>query len=125
LFHQVRLEKQGGFAGPIGFPSDTTTSHGPWPGTWTEAGRGAATVTPNPSRIGQTSRTPVGKYLLYSDQNTFFGFDQDYNRTIVFSIDIKRDYGHPYNTTHQSIQRKRLTPTRRKGYYSITVEGPN
>jgi hypothetical protein len=29
------------------------------------------------------------------------------------------------HTTYQSIQHKRLTPTGRKGYYSIMVEGPN
>jgi hypothetical protein len=61
--------------GPTGFPRDMITSRGLWPGPWTEAGRGAAIATPNPSRIGQTSRTPIGKYLLYLDQDTFFGSD--------------------------------------------------
>jgi ABC-type Fe2+-enterobactin transport system substrate-binding protein len=58
---------------PTGFRSATTISHGPWPGPRTEAGKGAATATPNPSRIGKTSQTLIGKYLLYLDQNTFFG----------------------------------------------------
>jgi hypothetical protein len=62
-------------AGPTRFPCETTTSHGPWPGPRTEAGKGATTATPNPSRIGQTSRTPIGKYLQNLDQNTFFGSD--------------------------------------------------
>jgi hypothetical protein len=60
-------------AGPTGFRSDTTTSRGFWPSPRTKAGRGAATATPNLSRIGQTSRTPIGKYLLYLDQDIFFG----------------------------------------------------
>jgi hypothetical protein len=38
--------------GHIGFPNDTTASCGLWPGPRTEAGRGATTATPNPSRIG-------------------------------------------------------------------------
>jgi hypothetical protein len=62
-------------AGPTGFPSDMTTSRGLWPGPRTDVGRGATTATPNPSRIGQTSRTSIGKYLLYLDQDTIFGFD--------------------------------------------------
>jgi hypothetical protein len=62
-------------AGPTGFSSDTTISHGLWPGPRTKAGRGATTAIPNPSRIGQTSQTPIGKYLLYLDQYTFFGSD--------------------------------------------------
>jgi hypothetical protein len=53
--------------GLIGFPRDMITCRGLWPGPRTEAGRGAATATPNPSRIGQTSRTPIGNYLLYLD----------------------------------------------------------
>jgi hypothetical protein len=61
--------------GPTVFLSDMTTSCGLWPGPRTEAARGAATATPNPSKIGQTSRTPIGKYLLYLDQDTFFGSD--------------------------------------------------
>jgi hypothetical protein len=61
--------------GPTGFSSDTTTSRGPWPGPRTEAEKGAATATPNPSRICQTSRIPIGKYLLNLDQNTFFVSD--------------------------------------------------
>jgi hypothetical protein len=87
LFHQARPEKQGGFrvqpwnaqghvdAGPIGFPSDATTSRGPWPSLQTKAGRGVATTTPKPSRIGQTGWTPIGKYLLYLVHDTFFGSD--------------------------------------------------
>jgi hypothetical protein len=79
LFHHARPEKQGGFwvqprntqelvdAGPTRFHSDMTTSRGFWPSPWTEAGRGTTTATLNPSRIGQTSRTPIGKYLLYLD----------------------------------------------------------
>jgi hypothetical protein len=43
-------------AGLTGFPSDMTTSCGPWPGPWTGARRGAASAAPSPSRIGQTSR---------------------------------------------------------------------
>jgi hypothetical protein len=62
-------------AEPTRFPSDMTTSHGPWSSPRTEAGKGEATATPNPSRIGQTSRTHIGKYLLNLDQNTFFGSD--------------------------------------------------
>jgi hypothetical protein len=62
-------------AGPTGFPSDTTMSHGLWLGPRTEAGRGTTTATPSPSRISQTSRTPIGKYLLYLDHDTFFGSD--------------------------------------------------
>jgi hypothetical protein len=62
-------------AGPTGFPSDMTTGRGLWPSPRTKAGRGAATATPNPSRKGQTSRTSKGKYFLYLDQDTFFGFD--------------------------------------------------
>jgi hypothetical protein len=62
-------------AGPIGFPSDMTTSRELWPDPWTEAGRGAATATPNPSRIGQISQTHIGRYLLYLDQDTLFGSD--------------------------------------------------
>jgi hypothetical protein len=46
-------------AGPIGFPSDMATSQGPWLGPRTEARRGATFATPNPSRIGQTSRIPL------------------------------------------------------------------
>jgi hypothetical protein len=61
--------------GPIGFPSDMTTSRGLWPSPQTETRRGAATAIPNPSRIGQTSRTPIGKYLLNLVQDTFFGSD--------------------------------------------------
>jgi hypothetical protein len=49
------------------FPSDMTTSRGLWPSPRTKAWRGVATATLNPSRIGQTSRTPIGKYLLYLD----------------------------------------------------------
>jgi hypothetical protein len=41
--------------GPIGFPSDVTTNRGPWLGPRAEARRGAASATPTPSRIGQTS----------------------------------------------------------------------
>jgi hypothetical protein len=54
-----------------GFRSDTTTSRGFWPGLRTEEGWGAATATPNSSRIGQTSWTHIGKYLLYLDHDTF------------------------------------------------------
>jgi hypothetical protein len=70
--HQGRVHVD---VGPTGYPSDMTTSHGLWPGPRTEVGRGATTATPNPSRIGQTSRTPIGKYLLYFHQDTFFGSD--------------------------------------------------
>jgi hypothetical protein len=46
-------------AGPIGFSSNVTTSHGPWSSPWIEAGRGAASATPDLSRIGQTSWIPI------------------------------------------------------------------
>jgi hypothetical protein len=62
-------------AGPTGLPSNMPTSRGPWPNPRIEAGRGATTDTPNPSRIEQNSRTPTEKYLLYLDQDTFFGSD--------------------------------------------------
>jgi hypothetical protein len=39
-------------AGPTGFPSNVTASRGPRTGPRTEAGGGAASVTPDPSRIG-------------------------------------------------------------------------
>jgi hypothetical protein len=38
-------------AGLTGFSSNVTTSRGPWPGPRIEAGRGAASATPDPSRI--------------------------------------------------------------------------
>jgi hypothetical protein len=46
-------------AGPIGFHSEVTTNRGPWPGPRAGARRGAASATPTPSRIGQTSRIPI------------------------------------------------------------------
>jgi hypothetical protein len=46
-------------AGPIGFPSEVTTNHGPWPSLRAEARRGAASATPTPSRIAQTSWIPM------------------------------------------------------------------
>jgi hypothetical protein len=64
LIHHAKLEKQGGLrvqpwnarglvdAGPIGFPSDVTTNHGPWPSPRAKARRDATSVTPTPSRIG-------------------------------------------------------------------------
>jgi hypothetical protein len=45
--------------GPIGFPSDVTIGRGPWPSPQAEARRGAASTTPTPSRIGQTSQIPM------------------------------------------------------------------
>jgi hypothetical protein len=95
LEHEVSID-----AGPTGFPSDMITSCGLWPGPRTKAARGAATATPNLSIICHTSRTPIVKYLLYLDQDTFFGSDKDYNHTIVFSIDIKRDSRHPCKEEH-------------------------
>jgi hypothetical protein len=38
--------------GPIGFPNNMTTSHGPWPGPWTRTRKGVAFTTPNVNRIG-------------------------------------------------------------------------
>jgi hypothetical protein len=46
-------------AGPTGFRSSVTIGHGPWPGLRAEARRDAASATPTPSRIGQTSRIPM------------------------------------------------------------------
>jgi hypothetical protein len=46
-------------AGPTWFPNNVTTSHGPWPDPRTGARRGVASTTPDPSRIGQTSRIPM------------------------------------------------------------------
>jgi hypothetical protein len=71
LIHQAKPEKQGGLrvqpwnvqghidVGPTRFPSDMAASHGPWPSPRIEARRGAASTTPNPSRIGQTSWIPM------------------------------------------------------------------
>jgi hypothetical protein len=38
--------------GPIGFPSNVTIGHGPWPSLWVEARRGEVSTTPTLSRIG-------------------------------------------------------------------------
>jgi hypothetical protein len=46
-------------AGPTWFSSNVTTSRGTWPSPQTEAGKGAASATPDPSRIDQTSRIPM------------------------------------------------------------------
>jgi hypothetical protein len=45
--------------GPIGFPNNVTTSRGPWPGPLNRSRRGVSSTTPNPSRMGQTSRIPM------------------------------------------------------------------
>jgi hypothetical protein len=50
--------------GPTGFPSDVTIGRGPWPGPQAEARRGAASATPTPSRIGQTSQIPMESTFL-------------------------------------------------------------
>jgi hypothetical protein len=53
-------------AGSTGFRNDVTTSRGPWPDPQTGARRGVSSTTPNPSRIGQTSRIPMeSNFCIY------------------------------------------------------------
>jgi hypothetical protein len=55
--HAWMIREESVDAGPTRFSSNVTTSRGPGP--WTKAGRGAASTTPDPSRLGQTSRITI------------------------------------------------------------------
>jgi hypothetical protein len=84
-------------AGSTGFPNNVTTSRGPWPSPRTRARRGVASATPDPSRIGQTSRIPMeSNYCIL-----FRTPSLDPTRIVTAPQpslpNIKRGYGHLCN----------------------------